>query len=80
MNRRKEFGLMSFFIITMTYPDGDAWNQHLVAHVHYLQKLVEDGILLFGHERWVIAVGISPDNGGPCLVSKQAYIMALVCR
>jgi uncharacterized protein len=36
---------MSFFIITMTHPDGDAWNKHLVAHVHDLQKLVEDGIL-----------------------------------
>jgi uncharacterized protein YciI len=36
---------MSFFIVTITHPDGDAWNKHLVAHVHYLQKLVEDGIL-----------------------------------
>jgi uncharacterized protein YciI len=36
---------MSFFIVTMTHPDGNAWNKHLTAHVHYLQKLVEDGIL-----------------------------------
>jgi uncharacterized protein YciI len=36
---------MSFFIITMTHPDGDSWNRHLTDHVSYLQKLVKDGIL-----------------------------------
>ena len=27
LNGRKEFGQMSFFIVTMTHPDGDAWEQ-----------------------------------------------------
>jgi uncharacterized protein len=36
---------MSFFIVTMTHPEGDSWNRHLADHVTYLQKLVKDGIL-----------------------------------
>ena len=36
---------MSSFIVTITHPGDDAWNKHRVVHVHYLQKLVEDGIL-----------------------------------
>ncbi|WP_298691928.1 YciI family protein [uncultured Sphingomonas sp.] len=36
---------MSFFIVTMTHPDGEAWRTHLAAHVEYLNLLVADGTL-----------------------------------
>ena len=36
---------MPFFIVTMTHPDGDGWKKHLHAHTHYLQKLVQTGVL-----------------------------------
>ncbi len=36
---------MSFFIVTMTHPDGDGWKKHLQEHIGYLQKLVQMGVL-----------------------------------
>jgi uncharacterized protein len=36
---------MSFFIVTMSHPDGDGWNRHLAAHVVYLRWLVARGML-----------------------------------
>ncbi len=36
---------MSFFIATMSHPDGDGWNRHLSAHVAYLKDLVAVGSL-----------------------------------
>lgn len=36
---------MSFFIVTMSHPDGDGWGRHVRAHVRYLEALVADGTL-----------------------------------
>ncbi len=36
---------MPFFIVTMTHPDGDGWKKRLPAHIAYLQKLVQTGVL-----------------------------------
>lgn len=34
---------MAFFLVTMTHPDDDGWGRHVVAHVGYLQGLIEAG-------------------------------------
>lgn len=34
---------MAFFLVTMTHPDGDGWGQHVMAHVGFLQGLIEAG-------------------------------------
>jgi uncharacterized protein YciI len=34
---------MAFFLVTMTHPDGDGWGQHVIAHVTFLQSLIEGG-------------------------------------
>ena len=34
---------MAFFLVTMTHPDGDGWGQHVMAHVGFLQRLIEVG-------------------------------------
>jgi len=34
---------MAFFLVTMTHPDGDGWGQHVIAHVTFLQSLIEAG-------------------------------------
>lgn len=34
-----------FFVVTMTHPDGAGWGQHVMAHVQYLNTLVEQGKL-----------------------------------
>ncbi len=36
---------MPFFVVTMSHPDGEAWGQHLRAHVDYLQSLIRQGKL-----------------------------------
>jgi uncharacterized protein len=43
--RQKQRKTMAFFIVTMTHPDGEGWNTHLKAHIHYLQHLLGHGIL-----------------------------------
>ena len=32
---------MTFFVVTMTHPDGPGWGAHVVAHVEYLGGLIE---------------------------------------
>ena len=34
---------MAFFLVTMTHPDGEGWGRHVMAHVGYLQGLIEAG-------------------------------------
>lgn len=34
---------MAFFLVTMTHPVGDGWSQHVMAHVGFLQGLIEAG-------------------------------------
>lgn len=34
-----------FFVVTMTHPDGDGWDEHVMAHVDYLRGLVATGKL-----------------------------------
>ena len=34
---------MAFFLVTMTHPDGEGWGQHVMAHVGFLQGLIEAG-------------------------------------
>ena len=34
---------MAFFLVTMTHPDGEGWGQHVMAHVAFLQVLIEAG-------------------------------------
>ena len=34
-----------FFVFTMTHPDGDGWDRHVMPHVEYLRGLVEQGKL-----------------------------------
>ncbi len=34
---------MAFFVVTMTHPDGPEWNQHVVEHVRYLLRLIDEG-------------------------------------
>ncbi len=36
---------MTFFVVTMTHPQGDEWNKHVVEHVQYLLELEERGKL-----------------------------------
>ena len=36
---------MPFFVVTMSHPDGEAWGQHLPAHLDYLQALIHQGKL-----------------------------------
>ena len=36
---------MPFFVVTMSHPDGEAWGQHLQAHIDYLKALVGRGKL-----------------------------------
>ena len=36
---------MSFFVVTMSHPDGEGWNRHVKAHVDYLKGLIEQGKL-----------------------------------
>ena len=35
-----------FFVVTMTHPDGDGWNRHVLPHVEYLKSLIASGKLL----------------------------------
>lgn len=46
---------MAIFIVRMEHPEGDAWGEHVVAHVRYLQGLIEQGRLLAS----------GPVKGGP---------------
>ena len=34
---------MTFFLVTMTHPDGDGWGTHVGAHVGYLRDLIAQG-------------------------------------
>jgi uncharacterized protein YciI len=34
---------LAFFLVTMTHPGGDGWGQHVMAHVGFLQGLIEAG-------------------------------------
>lgn len=34
-----------FYVVTMTHPDGPGWGQHVMAHVEYLNQLVDQGKL-----------------------------------
>ena len=34
---------MTFFLVTMTHPDGEGWAHHVRAHVAYLQDLIAEG-------------------------------------
>jgi uncharacterized protein YciI len=34
---------MAFWIVTMTHPDGPAWNTHVLEHVEYLLDLIDQG-------------------------------------
>ncbi len=34
---------MSFYLVTMTHPDGDGWGRHLAAHVGFLNRLIDAG-------------------------------------
>ncbi|CAN5460806.1 hypothetical protein BH10PSE3_BH10PSE3_32480 [soil metagenome] len=34
---------MAFFLVTMTHPDGDGWDRHVIPHVQYLLGLIEAG-------------------------------------
>jgi uncharacterized protein YciI len=36
---------MPFFVITYNHPNADGWQQHVVAHVEYLQDLLKKGTL-----------------------------------
>ena len=36
---------MPFFIVTLTHPDGEGWNDHLAPHAAYLADLVTRGVL-----------------------------------
>lgn len=37
---------MHIYLVRMEHPDGDGWNQHVIAHVHYLKELIVQGRLL----------------------------------
>ena len=39
---RKE-KLLSFFLVTMTHPDGEGWGRHVAAHVAFLKRLIDAG-------------------------------------
>lgn len=34
---------MSFYLVTMTHPDGDGWGEHVVAHIGFLKRLIDAG-------------------------------------
>ena len=36
---------MSLFLVTYTHPDSPLWQQHLMAHVHFLQDMLAAGTL-----------------------------------
>ncbi|KXV61414.1 hypothetical protein AD948_01810 [Acetobacter senegalensis] len=37
---------MPIYLVRMDHPDGDGWGQHVVAHVLYLKRLIQEGSLL----------------------------------
>ncbi len=37
---------MKFFIVSMSHPEGPEWNEHVLAHVRYLLRLIETGQLV----------------------------------
>lgn len=37
---------MQIYLVRMEHPDGDGWNQHVLAHVRYLKELISNGQLL----------------------------------
>ncbi len=34
---------MSYYLVTMTHPDGEGWGAHVAAHVAFLKRLIDDG-------------------------------------
>ena len=36
---------MTFFVVTMTHPDGPGWGEHVMPHVDYLNGLIAAGKL-----------------------------------
>lgn len=37
---------MPVYLVRMEHPDGDGWGEHVVAHVQYLKRLIQEGSLL----------------------------------
>lgn len=37
---------MAIYIVRMDHPDGPEWNAHVLEHVRYLQRLIEQGRLI----------------------------------
>ena len=37
---------MSMYVVRMEHPDGEGWGKHVVPHVLYLKKLIDNGKLL----------------------------------
>jgi hypothetical protein len=33
---------MPFYVVTMSHPDGPEWNEHVKAHVDYLESLIDE--------------------------------------
>ena len=56
---------MAFFLVTMTHPDGDGWGQHVMAHVGFLQRLIEVGKMTTQNNEIKLALTVKRNNGNP---------------